>query len=106
MYTCKWNFISRNTAPKDAFANNSNEEVVFKHFAPFTDYIFETKNTQVDNSKDIDMVILMYNLIEYSHNYLKASLGLWQYYRNEPFLDNNYNIIHFTGANHNRKSFK
>ena len=33
--------------------------------APFTDRICEINNTQVDNSKDFDIVMLMYNLIEY-----------------------------------------
>ena len=35
----------------------------------------------------------MYNLIEYSDNYMKISRSLWQYYRDEPFIDNNGNII-------------
>ena len=37
----------------------------------------------------------MYNLIEYGHIYLKTSGRLWQYYRNEPSLDNNNNVITF-----------
>ena len=40
---------------------------------PFTDYISETNNTQIDNAKDIDVVIPMYNLIEYCNNYSKKS---------------------------------
>ena len=36
-------------------------------------------NTQIDNAKDIDVVMLIYNLIEYSDNYLKTSGSLWQY---------------------------
>ena len=40
--------------------------------------------TQIDNSKDIDAVWPMYNLIEYSNNYSKTSGNLWQYYRDEP----------------------
>ena len=31
----------------------------------------------------------MYNLIEYSDNYSKTSGSLWQYYRHEPFINNN-----------------
>ena len=41
-------------------------------------------NTQVDNAKDIDIVMPMYNLIEYSDNYAKTSGSLWQYFRDEP----------------------
>ena len=36
-------------------------------------------NTQVDNGKDTDIVMPMYNLIEYSDNYSKTSGSLWQY---------------------------
>ena len=43
-----------------------------KIYAPFTNCISEINNTQIDNTKDIDMVMLMYNLIEYSDNYLKT----------------------------------
>ena len=34
------------------------------------------------------MVIRTYNLIEYSDNYSKTSASLWQYYKDEPALDN------------------
>ena len=39
---------------------------------------------EIDNAKDIDIVMPMYNLIEYSDNYSKTSDILRQYYRNEP----------------------
>ena len=61
----------------------------------------------------------MYNLIEKSDNYSKTSRGLWQYYSDESSLNNNNNnnnnnnvynnhnnIVDFTGANHNSRSFK
>ena len=38
-------------------------------------------NTQIDNAKDIDVVMSVYNLIEYYDNYWKTSGSLWQYYR-------------------------
>ena len=42
----------------------------------------------------------MFNLIEYSDNYSKTSGSLWQYYRDEPFLDTNGAIADFpTGSN-------
>ena len=41
----------------------------------------------------------MYNLIEYSDAHSKTSGSLWQYYRDEPALDNNGNIIDFLGDN-------
>ena len=58
--------------------------MAFKNCAPFINCISEINNTQVDNAKDIDIVMPMYNLIEYSDNYAKAFGSLWQYYRDEP----------------------
>ena len=60
------------------------EGAVFKNCAPFTNCISERNNAQVDNAKDIDIVMSMFNLIEYSNNYAKTSGSLWQYYRDEP----------------------
>ena len=66
-----------NTAAADADANNTNKKVIFKNCAPFINCIREINNTQVDNAKEIDIVICMYNLIEYSENYLKTYRSLW-----------------------------
>ena len=65
-----------NTATADVDANNTNEKVTFKNCAPFTNCISEINNTQVDNAKDLDIVMPMYNLIEYSDNYSKTSVSL------------------------------
>ena len=65
-------------------ADERDKGVIFKNCAPFTNCISEVNNTQVDNAKDIDIVMTMYNLIEYSDNYAKTSGSLWKYYRDEP----------------------
>ena len=65
-------------------ADERDKGVVFKNCAPFTNCISEINNTQVDNSKDIEIVMSMYNLIEYSDKYAKTSERLRQYYRDEP----------------------
>ena len=57
--------------------------MIFKNCPPFINYISEINNTQVDNAKDLDGVMPMYNLIEYS-NYYSKTKNLWQYYRDEP----------------------
>ena len=41
--------------------NNNSKEVAFKNCAQFVDCISEIKNTQIDNAKDIDVVMPMYN---------------------------------------------
>ena len=68
-----------NTSTVGVAANNTNKKVTFKSCAPFTNCISEISNTQIDNAKDIDIVMPMYNLIEYSNNYSKTSGSLWQY---------------------------
>ena len=49
-----------------------NKGVIFNNCVPFTDCISEINNTQIDNTKYIDVVMPMHNLIEYSDNYLKT----------------------------------
>ena len=39
---------------------------------------------QINNAEDLDVVMLMYNLLEYSKNYRKTIVSLWNYYREEP----------------------
>ena len=65
-------------------ADGRDKGVAFKNCAPFTNCISEIHNTQVDNAKDIDIVMPIYNLIEYSDNYVKTTGSLWQYFRDEP----------------------
>ena len=47
-------------------------------------FITRIDNTNIDNAHDIDIVIPMYNLVEYSDNYSKTSGNLWQYYKDDP----------------------
>ena len=65
-------------------AEERDKEVIFKNCAPFTDHISKISNTQVDHVRDVDVMIPIYNLIEYSDNNSKTSGLLWQYYRYEP----------------------
>ena len=79
--------ITINGAGANAAARQADERdkgVAFKNYAPFTNCISEINNTQLDNAKDIDAVMPMYNLVEYSDNYSKTSGSLRQYYRDEP----------------------
>ena len=68
-------------------ADERNKGVSFKNCAPFTNCISEINNMQIDNAKGIDIVMPMYNLIEYSDNYAKTTGSLWQYFRDEPVAD-------------------
>ena len=55
-----------------------------RKFAPFTDCISEINKTQIDNAKYIDVVMPMYNFIEYGQNYSQTCGSLQQYYRGDP----------------------
>ena len=90
----------------EANPNNNNNKVVFRICAPLTDWISEINNTQLDNTKDIDVVTPMHILIKYSNNYSKTSWSLWQYYRDELFLDAYDVIANFPAANNNNALFK
>ena len=92
----KGNISVNNTAVADVNANNTNKKVIFKNRAPFTDCISKINNTQVANAKDIDIVMPMYNLIEYSD---KLSGSLWQYCKEIPAVNSNGDIADFNGAN-------
>ena len=59
-------------------ADERNKGVIFKNCAPFTKCISKINDTEIDNAQDIDIVMSMYNFIEYSDNYSKTPGSLWQ----------------------------
>ena len=61
-----------------------NKAVTFKNNAPFINCISKINGIKVDNAEDLDVVMTMYNLFEYSKNYKKTTSSLWNYYRDEP----------------------
>ena len=75
------------------------KKIIFKNYAPFTNCISKINNTQVDNAKDIDTVMPIHNLIEYSDNYSKTFGSLWQYCKDILAVNNNGNIVNFNGDN-------
>ena len=94
----KGNISVNNTAADGAAANNTNKKVIFKNCAPFTNCISKINNTQIDNAEYIDIVMPMYNLIEYSDNYSKTSGSLWQYCKDIPAVDDDGDFVIFNGA--------
>ena len=74
----KRNITVNNTAVADSDANNTNKKEIFKNCAPFANCISEINNTQLGNAKDLDNVMPMYNLTDYSDNYSRTSGSLWQ----------------------------
>ena len=57
------NISVNNTAAAQVAPNNRNKKIIFKNCAPFTNCISKINNTQEDNTKDVDVVMRMYNLL-------------------------------------------
>ena len=69
---------SRNNAKK-----KKKEEVAFKNNAPFVNCISKINGVKTDKAEDLDVVMPMYNLLEFSKNYRKTTGSLWNHYRGE-----------------------
>ena len=57
-------------------ANKRNKNIVFKNNAPFINCITKINDIKIDNAEDLDVVMPMYNLLEYSKNYKKNNRKL------------------------------
>ena len=75
------NVTATNTADNNAFGD---KKLVFKNNAPFINCISKINGVKIDNAEDLDVLMLMYNLLEYSKNYRKTTGSLWNYYRDKP----------------------
>ena len=70
-----------NTANNNAFGN---KKLVFKNISPFINCISKINGVKIDNAEDLDVVMPIYNLLEYSKNYRKTTGSLSHYYRDQP----------------------
>ena len=57
---------------------------MLKNNAPFISCVSKINGELVENAEDLDIVMPIYNLLEYSKNYEKTSGSLFNYYRDEP----------------------
>ena len=67
---------------------NANTKVALKNCTPFTKCVTHINDEHVDNADNLDIVMPMYNLIEYSDNYSDTSGSLRQFKRNEQNMNN------------------
>ena len=75
------NAAATNTANDNAFGE---KKLVAKNNAPFINCISKINRVNIDNAEDLDVVMPMYNLLEYSRYFRKTTGSLWNYYRDEP----------------------
>ena len=66
-YSDAYMLVSASITVPNTEANNI-KNIIIRNYAPFTNCISEINNTQIDNVKDIDIVIPIYKSIEYSDN--------------------------------------
>ena len=79
-----------NTVNNNTFGE---KKLVFKNNAPFINCISNINGVKTDNAEDLDVVMPMYNLLEYSKNYRKTTGSLWNYYRDEPNSGTTHSIL-------------
>ena len=78
--------VPNNTADNATATNKANDnafgekKLVFKNNAPFINCISKINGVKIDDAEDLDVVMPMYNLLEYSKNYRKTTGSLWNYY--------------------------
>ena len=84
-----------------------NRPLILKNNAPFVSCITKINNEFIEDADDLDIVMPMYNLLEYSKNYRKTIGSLYNYYRDELNDDNNPgNFLNNTVVNSNTFNYK
>ena len=74
-------------------SGGNDTKATFKNCAPFRKYRAEINETFIDEAEHVNIVIPMYNLIEYSDNYSDTSGSLWHFNRDEQSQENNGNLF-------------
>ena len=82
----------------------ADNNVAFKFFAPFTRCVTHINDEHVETAENLDIIMPMYNLIEYSGNYSESSGSLYQFKRDESPMNNDVNPLNI--ALNNSSSFK
>ena len=55
----------------------------FENNAPFRSRVSKINNTFIDNVEDLDIIMPMYNMLEYSDNYFMSARRLWNDHRDK-----------------------
>ena len=87
-----------------AIGGDTNTRVSFQNWVLFTNHITHIKDEDVDGAENLDIIMLMYNLMECSDNYSDTSRSLWQFKRDQSPVNNDGNPLDVSTAN--SSSFK
>ena len=98
------------TVTAAAGANNirdkKNRKLILKNNAPFVSCITRINGELIEDTDDLDIVMPMYNLLEYSKNYRKTIGSLYNCYRDELTNDNSNNFANRNVVNSNTFKYK
>ena len=83
-----------------------NRPLILKNNAPFVSCITRINGELIEDADDLDIVIPMYNLLEYSKNYRKTIGSLYNYYRDELTNDDNDNFTNINVVNSEAFKYK
>ena len=84
-----------------------NRSLILKNNAPFVSCMTKINNEFIEDADDLDIVMPIYNLLEYSKNYRKTIGSLYNYYRDELSDDNNpYNFPNTNVVNSSAFKYK
>ena len=91
-------YITLTKTENRGFIGVKSNFLAFKNNASFTSSILKINGALIENAEYLDVVIPMYNLLEYSKNYRKTTGSLWNYYRDKSndFSANNLQCKWFT----------
>ena len=86
--------------------DRQNRPVILKNNAPFLSCITRINGELIEDADDLDIVMPMYNLLEYSKNYRKTIGSVYNYYRGELTNDQNNNFANINVINSSPFQFK
>ena len=90
----------------DKNRDRKNRPLILKNNAPFISCITKINNELIEDAEDLDIVMPMYNLLEYSKNYRKTIGSLYNYYRDELTNDGDDNFANRNVVNSNAFKYK
>ena len=86
--------------------DRQNRPFILKNNAPFISCITRINGELIEDADDLDIVMPMYNLLEYSKNYRKTIGSLYNYYRDELTNDGNDNFANRNVVNSEAFKYK
>ena len=78
-YSDAYTVVTGKITVKDPNNNAYDKKLAFENNGPFISCILKINNTLIDNPEDLDIVMPMYNLIDYRKNFSKTAESLWNY---------------------------